>query len=59
LYWLNELGLPQYLDTFATSSLLTPEGIAEITAEDLKEIGMTVLVDRKKLLAAAAKLIPK
>jgi len=54
--WLNELGLPQYHDAFVENDLVGPEDIAEITADELKEIGVIVLVHRRKLLAAAAKL---
>jgi len=57
--WLNGLGLPQYLDAFATSGVVTLSDVAEITADDLREIGVTKLPDRKKLLAAAANLKPK
>ena len=57
--WLNGLGLPHYLDAFVENGLVTPEEIAPLTADELKDIGVTKLADRRKLLAAAAKLIPK
>ena len=51
---LEALGLGQYADTFAENDI-TLEMFAELTDKDLKELGVTALGHRKKLLAEIAK----
>ena len=53
--WLSALGLGQYARTFADNDIDT-EALADLTAEDLKELGVVSLGHRKKLLAAIANL---
>lgn len=55
--WLRALGLEQYGPAFAAHAIdlaLLPQ----LTDADLKEIGVAALGHRKKLLAAAAALVP-
>jgi len=56
--WLSDLGLAQYLETFKSNGFEDHdiEMVSSLTQEDLKEMGITMLVNRKKILAAAAKL---
>jgi hypothetical protein len=49
--WLESIGLAQDADAFAENDI-TFETLALLTAEDLKEIGVTSLGNLKKLLAA-------
>jgi class 3 adenylate cyclase/tetratricopeptide (TPR) repeat protein len=53
--WLRDLGLEQYAEAFADNgvdAILLPE----LTNEDLKDLGVTRLADRKRLLKAIAEL---
>jgi class 3 adenylate cyclase/tetratricopeptide (TPR) repeat protein len=53
--WLRDLGLAEYAEAFAENgvdSALLPE----LTNEDLKDLGVVRLADRKRLLAAVAAL---
>src|SRR4029077_15226511 len=53
--WLNGLGLPQYEQAFrdnAIDAALLPD----LTAEDLKELGVNLVGHRRKMLAAIAAL---
>ncbi len=53
--WLTELGLEQYAEAFAENGVdlsLLPE----LTNEDLKDLGVDRLVDRKTILKAIARL---
>jgi SAM domain (Sterile alpha motif)/ABC transporter substrate binding protein len=53
--WLGELGMQQYLQAFrdnAIDAALLPE----LTAEDLKDLGVSLVGHRRKLLAAIATL---
>ena len=52
--WLTELGLEQYANAFAKNGIdlsLLPE----LTNEDLKDLGIDRLVDRKTILKAIAR----
>jgi len=49
--WLNALGLAQYTDAFRNNDI-DHDLLADLTAEDLKELGIASLGHRKKLLAA-------
>lgn len=49
--WLNELGLSEYAEAFASNDI-TPESLPELTSDDLKGIGVASLGHRKILLAA-------
>jgi class 3 adenylate cyclase/predicted ATPase len=56
--WLDTLGLGEYARSF-TDNRIDAEVLRQLTAEDLKELGVTALGDRKKLLAAISELRPK
>ena len=49
--WLRALGLSQYARAFAEHDI-DSEALGELTADDLKELGVASLGHRKKLLAA-------
>jgi class 3 adenylate cyclase/tetratricopeptide (TPR) repeat protein len=49
------LGLPQYAKAFAENAI-DAETAAQLTADDLKELGVTLLGHRRKLLTAIANL---
>ncbi len=53
--WLRGLGLGQYQDAFAKNSV-DAEVLLELTAEDLKELGVEQVGHRRKILAAIAAL---
>lgn len=53
--WLRGLGLDQYLPSFRDNDI-DGEMLRRLTAEDLRELGVTSLGHRKKLLAAIAAL---
>src|SRR6059058_4419735 len=49
--WLNQLGLEHYQNAFAAHGV-DAEVLQELTVEDLKEMGVSVLGHRRKLLTA-------
>ena len=49
--WLARLGLPQYAKAFAQNAV-DGEVLAQLTADDLKELGVTLVGHRRKLLNA-------
>ena len=51
--WLEQLGLGEYAGAFAANHI-TAAGLADLTADDLKELGVASLGHRKRLLAAIA-----
>ena len=51
--WLERLGLRQYAAAFAEHAV-DGEVLADLTAEDLKELGVAAIGHRRKLLAAIA-----
>jgi class 3 adenylate cyclase/predicted ATPase len=53
--WLKSLGLGQYATAF-DSNAIDAEMLPKLTAEDLKEIGVSPLAHRKKILEAIAAL---
>jgi predicted ATPase/class 3 adenylate cyclase len=53
--WLRSLGLEQYEAAFRENKI-DGEVLAQLTAEDLKDIGVTVVGDRRKMLTAIAAL---
>ena len=53
--WLESLGLGEYAAAFADNQV-DGEVLADLTAEDLKEIGVTAVGHRRKLLTAIAAL---
>ena len=53
--WLHGLGLQQYEQTFCDNAV-DPTVLPELTAEDLKELGVNLVGHRRKLLAAIAVL---
>ncbi|MCK1636297.1 alpha/beta fold hydrolase [Bradyrhizobium sp. 157] len=55
--WLRRLGLHQYESVFRDNDVDT-ETLPSLTAEDLRELGITSLGHRKKLLSAIAALSP-
>ena len=56
--WLRRLGLDQYERAFLDNDVDT-ETLPSLTADDLRELGVTSLGHRKKLLSAIAALSPK
>ena len=53
--WLRGLGLGQYVPAFAENAI-NWDVLPELTADDLKEIGVAAVGDRRRLLAAIAAL---
>jgi class 3 adenylate cyclase len=53
--WLRGLGLEQYVPAFHDNAV-DGEVLRELTADDLKELGVTLVGHRRKLLAAIAAL---
>ena len=53
--WLEDLGLGDYAPAFAENHI-DDETLAELTGDDLKELGIASLGHRKRLLAAIARL---
>jgi SAM domain (Sterile alpha motif)/Adenylate and Guanylate cyclase catalytic domain len=53
--WLRNLGLGKYEAAFHENAI-DEQILRHVTAEDLKEIGVTTVGDRRKLLAAIAEL---
>jgi class 3 adenylate cyclase/tetratricopeptide (TPR) repeat protein len=53
--WLNQLGLSQYQSAFAEHEI-DAEVLPQLTAEDLKELGVSLLGHRRKLLTAIDEL---
>ena len=53
--WLRGLGLGQYAAAFEDNAV-DAETLRELTAEDLKELGVSLVGHRRKLLAAIAAL---
>ena len=55
--WLRGLGLDQYSPTFRENKI-TPDLLPSLTAEDLRELGVGLVGDRRRLLSAIAALAP-
>ncbi len=55
--WLRRLGLDQYERAFRDNDVDT-ETLPSLTADDLRDLGVTSLGHRKKLLSAIAALSP-
>ncbi len=53
--WLRGLGLDQYAPAFRENKI-TPDLLPSLTAEDLKELGVNLVGDRRRLLNAIAAL---
>jgi class 3 adenylate cyclase/tetratricopeptide (TPR) repeat protein len=53
--WLTELGLAQYAEAFAKNGV-DLSLVSELTNEDLKDLGVDRLMDRKTILKAIARL---
>jgi hypothetical protein len=53
--WLRGLGLEQYASAFADNDI-DGEILAELTADDLKGLGVASIGHRRKLIAAIAAL---
>jgi hypothetical protein len=53
--WLRGLGLQQYDDAFRQNAI-DGEVLLDLTAEDLRDLGVTLIGHRRKLLAAIAGL---
>lgn len=49
--WLRSLGLEQYEAAFRENKI-DREVLPQLTAEDLKDIGVTIVGDRRKMLTA-------
>jgi hypothetical protein len=55
--WLRGLGLEQYASPFHDNAI-DAEVLRELTADDLKDLGVNLVGHRRKLLAAIAALRP-
>ncbi len=55
--WLRDLGLEAHVEAFAENGV-DAELLGELNNEDLKDIGIAKLADRKRLLKAIADLAP-
>ena len=55
--WLRKLGLEQYEPAFRENKI-DADLLASLTAEDLKDLGITLVGDRRRLLGAIAALQP-
>src|SRR5882757_9050103 len=55
--WLRGLGLEQYATAFHDNAI-DAEILRELTADDLKDLGVNLVGHRRKLLAAIAALRP-
>src|SRR5690348_726024 len=55
--WLRDLGLEQHEPAFRENKI-SPDLLPSLTAEDLKELGVTLVGDRRRLLQAIAALSP-
>jgi class 3 adenylate cyclase len=55
--WLDALALGQYTEAFRENDI-DADTLPDLTAEDLKELGVSSLGHRKKLLAAIAETFP-
>jgi hypothetical protein len=53
--WLSELGLEQYAAAFCENAI-TLDILPNLTAEDLKEIGVAAVGHRRRLLQAIARM---
>ena len=53
--WLRSLGLEQYEEAFRDNAI-EPDLLPTLTAEDLKELGVSLVGHRRKLLDAIAAL---
>src|SRR5690349_11317471 len=53
--WLRDLGLSEYVTAF-DSNAITMDLLPTLTAEDLKDLGVTVIGHRRRLLNAIAAL---
>ncbi len=53
--WLRELGFETYVEAFAENGV-DADLLPELTNEDLKDLGVARLADRKRLLSAASRL---
>jgi class 3 adenylate cyclase/tetratricopeptide (TPR) repeat protein len=53
--WLRSLGLQQYADAFRDNAV-DAEVLLELTADDLRDLGVTLIGHRRKLLAAITAL---
>src|SRR5215469_9682031 len=54
-HWLRSLGLGQYESPFRDNKI-DAEVLPDLTAEDLKDLGVTAVGDRRRLLQAIAAL---
>src|SRR5262249_42008180 len=53
--WLNDLGMAQFAEAFASNGV-DAEMLRELSNDDLKDLGVAKLADRKRLLKAIADL---
>ena len=53
--WLTDLGLERYAEQFAANEI-DEKTLRDLSGEDLKELGVSALGHRKKLLLAIAEL---
>ena len=55
-YWLESLGLVEYHELFVSNAADTKDSILLLSEDDLKEIGISVLGHRKKIVESIAAL---
>jgi class 3 adenylate cyclase len=53
--WLHSLGMQQYEEAFRDNAI-DPAVLPDLTADDLKDLGVSLVGHRRKLLAAIAAL---
>jgi len=56
--WLSGLGLEKYADAFQAQDI-APDLLPDLSDADLRELGVASLGDRKRLLKAAARMVPQ
>jgi hypothetical protein len=54
--WLRDLGLEQYEATFRENKI-AGDVLPKLTADDLKDLGVVLVGDRRRLLDAIARLL--
>ena len=56
--WLEDMGLGEHAPVFEEEAIEAEENLVDLTAEDLKELGVARLDHRKKILASIDQLPP-
>jgi hypothetical protein len=53
--WLKDLGVPQYAEKFAAASI-DLSVVSSLSDQDLKDLGVALMGQRRKIMAAAAEI---